>query len=72
MLQDHLLQTARKFIVLRNMEVNVIDPEVNCRFKDSTMTVTCVPLRLPSDSIMPVSYTHLDVYKRQPGKYTTY
>lgn len=49
---DHLLQTARKFIVLRNMEVNVIDPEVNCRFKDSTMTVTCVPLRLPSDSIM--------------------
>ena len=36
------------------------------RLEDCTMYVTLEPCQMCAGAIIPVSYTHLDVYKRQP------
>lgn len=47
-----MFRTTEKFIVLRDLEINLIDPEEDNKFEDTTMNVTFVPLRLPNDELL--------------------
>lgn len=47
-----MFRTTEKFIVLRDLGINLIDPEEDNKFEDITMNVTFVPLRLPNDELL--------------------
>lgn len=49
---DNMFTSTRKFVILRDMVIKVLDPEVYSTFEDNAMTVTCVPLCLPNSEAL--------------------
>lgn len=49
---DDMFASTRKFVILRDLAINVLDAQTHSSFEDNTMTVTCVPLCLPSSEAL--------------------